>query len=155
MHRLVSALCAWVFFLVPWVYEFGVQLMQGLHFLIGTAVRGAMFIVLYSRLSNEWSKKSRNLTLIAGQIIFLLAVAWLALARFCSGGALDHFNLVYPAIRDLDWKSEIMAIGKFTTAVQAAKAIKSMLPDSFYDDMKKYVETQVQSVIGKMNLVSR
>ena len=48
-----------------------------------------------------------------------------------------------------------MAIGKFTTAVQAAKAIKSILPDSFYEDMKKYVETQVQSVIGKMNLVSR
>ena len=48
-----------------------------------------------------------------------------------------------------------MAIGKFTTAVQAAKAIKSMLPDSFYENMKKYVETQVQSVIGKMNLVGR
>ena len=48
-----------------------------------------------------------------------------------------------------------MAIGKFTTAIQAARAIKSMLPDSFYEDMKKYVETQVQSVIGKMNLVSR
>ena len=48
-----------------------------------------------------------------------------------------------------------MAIGKFTTAVQAARAIKSMLPDSFYEDMKKYVETQVQSVIGKMNLVGR
>ena len=48
-----------------------------------------------------------------------------------------------------------MAIGKFTTAVQAAKAIKSILPDSVYEDMKKYVETQVQSVIGKMSLVSR
>ena len=48
-----------------------------------------------------------------------------------------------------------MAIGKFTTAVQAAKTIKSMLPDSFFEDMKKYVDTQVQSVIGKMNLVSR
>ena len=48
-----------------------------------------------------------------------------------------------------------MAIGKFTTAVQAAKTIKSMLPDSFFEDMKKYVETQVQTVIGKMNLVSR
>ncbi len=48
-----------------------------------------------------------------------------------------------------------MAIGKFTTAVRAAKALKSMLPDSFFEDMKKYVETQVQSVIGKMNLVSR
>ena len=47
-----------------------------------------------------------------------------------------------------------MAIGKFTTAVRAAKTIKSMLPDSFFEDVKKYVETQVQSVIGKMNLVS-
>ena len=48
-----------------------------------------------------------------------------------------------------------MVIGKFTTAVQAAKAIKSMLPDSLYEDIKKYVDTQVQVVIGKMNLVSR
>ena len=48
-----------------------------------------------------------------------------------------------------------MAIGKFTTDVRAAKTIKSMLPDSFFEDVKKYVETQVQSVIGKMNLVSR
>ena len=48
-----------------------------------------------------------------------------------------------------------MAIGKFTRAVRAAKTIKSMLPDSFFEDVKKYVETQVQSVIGKMNLVSR
>ena len=48
-----------------------------------------------------------------------------------------------------------MGIGKFRTAVQAAKTIKSMLPDSFYEDVKKYVEAQVQSVIGRMNLVSR
>ena len=48
-----------------------------------------------------------------------------------------------------------MAIGKFTTAVQAAKAIKNTLPDSLYEDIKKYVDTQVQAVIGKMNLVSR
>ena len=48
-----------------------------------------------------------------------------------------------------------MAIGKFRTAVQAAKTISSMLPDSFFEDVKKYVEAQVQSVIGKMNLVSR
>ena len=48
-----------------------------------------------------------------------------------------------------------MVIGKFTTAVRAAKTIKNMLPDSFFEDVKKYVETQVQSVIGKMNLVSR
>jgi len=62
---------------------------------------------------------------------------------------------VYLVTRDLDLESEIMGIGKFRTAVQAAKTIKSMLPDSFYDDVKKYVEAQVQSVIGKMNLVSR
>ena len=48
-----------------------------------------------------------------------------------------------------------MAIGRLMTAVRAAKAIKSMLPDSVFEDMKKYVDTQVQSVIGKMNLVSR
>ena len=48
-----------------------------------------------------------------------------------------------------------MSIGKFTTALRAAKTIKNMLPDSFFEDVKKYVETQVQSVIGKMNLVSR
>ncbi|MBO68354.1 MAG: hypothetical protein CL398_08580 [Acidiferrobacteraceae bacterium] len=48
-----------------------------------------------------------------------------------------------------------MALNKITAAVQAAKAIKSMLPESFYEDMKKYVETQVQSVIGRMNLVTR
>ena len=48
-----------------------------------------------------------------------------------------------------------MVIGKFTTAVRAAKTIKSMLPNSFFEDVKKYVETQVQSIIGKMNLVSR
>ena len=48
-----------------------------------------------------------------------------------------------------------MAISKFTTAVQAAKAIKSMLPDSVFENIKKYIDTQVQSVIEKMNLVSR
>ena len=48
-----------------------------------------------------------------------------------------------------------MVIGKYTTAVRVAKTIKSMLPDSVFEDMKKYVDTQVQSVIGKMNLVSR
>ena len=48
-----------------------------------------------------------------------------------------------------------MAISKFTTAVQAAKAIKSMLPDSVFENIKNYVDTQVQSVIEKMNLVSR
>ena len=54
--------------------------MQGLHFLIGTALCGGMFTVLYSRFGNEWSKKDRNLTLIVGQLIFLLALAGLGLA---------------------------------------------------------------------------
>ena len=54
--------------------------MQGLHFLIGTALCGGMFIVLYSRFGNEWSKKDRSLTLIVGQLIFLLALAGLGLA---------------------------------------------------------------------------
>ena len=54
--------------------------MEGLHFLVGTAVCGAMFVVLYSRLASEWSKKDRNLTLIVGQLIFLLALAGLGLA---------------------------------------------------------------------------
>jgi BMFP domain-containing protein YqiC len=48
-----------------------------------------------------------------------------------------------------------MVLGKFTTAIHAAKVIKGMLPDSVYEDMRKYIETQVQSVIGAMNLVSR
>ncbi len=48
-----------------------------------------------------------------------------------------------------------MVIGKFTTAVRAAKSIKSMLPDSVFEDVKQYVETQVQSIIGRMNLVNR
>ena len=30
-----------------------------------------------------------------------------------------------------------------------------MLPDNLYENIKKYVDTQVQSVIEKMNLVSR
>ena len=38
---------------------------------------------------------------------------------------------------------------------EIASAVKRMLPDSFYEDMKKYVETQVQSIIAKTNLVSR
>ena len=49
----------------------------------------------------------------------------------------------------------MMVISKFTTAVRAAKSIKSMLPESVFEDVKRYVETQVQTVIGKMNLVSR
>ena len=39
-----------------------------------------MFIVLYSRFASEWNKKDRNLALIAGQMIFLLELAGLALA---------------------------------------------------------------------------
>ena len=54
--------------------------MQELSFLIGTAICGGMFIVLYSRFTNELSKKDRNSTLIAGQIVFLVALAGLALA---------------------------------------------------------------------------
>ena len=54
--------------------------MEGLSFLIGTAICGGMFIVLYSRFVNEWSKEDRNLTLIVGQIIFLLALVGLGLA---------------------------------------------------------------------------
>ena len=54
--------------------------MEGLSFLIGTALCGGMFIVLYSRFMNEWGKKDRNIALIAGQIIFLLALAGLGLA---------------------------------------------------------------------------
>ena len=54
--------------------------MEGLSFLLGTAICGGMFIVLYSRFGNEWSKKDKNLTLIVGQLIFLLALAGLGLA---------------------------------------------------------------------------
>ena len=54
--------------------------MEGLSFLIGTAICGGMFIVLYSRFANEWGRKDRNFALIAGQIIFLFALAGLGLA---------------------------------------------------------------------------
>ena len=49
----------------------------------------------------------------------------------------------------------VLTLSKIALAVQAAKAVKRMLPDSFFVEMRKYVETTVQSVIGKMNLVSR
>ena len=49
----------------------------------------------------------------------------------------------------------VLPLSKIALAVQAAKAVKRMLPDSFYEEMRKYVETTVQSAIGKMNLVSR
>ena len=55
-------------------------MLQGLSLLIGTAICGGMFIVLYSRFTNELRKKDRNPTLIAGQIVFLVALAGLALA---------------------------------------------------------------------------
>ena len=56
--------------------------MEGLSFLIGTALCGGMIIVLYSRFMNEWGKKDRNIALIAGEIILLLALAGLGLAGF-------------------------------------------------------------------------
>ena len=49
----------------------------------------------------------------------------------------------------------VLPQGKIALAIQGAKAVKGMLPDSFFEEMKKYVETTVQSAIGKMNLVSR
>ena len=55
-------------------------MMQGIHFLIGTALCGGMFIGLYSRFGNEWRKKDRNFTVIIGQLIILLALAGLGLA---------------------------------------------------------------------------
>ena len=49
----------------------------------------------------------------------------------------------------------VLPLSKIALAIQGAKAVKGMLPDSFFVEMKKYVETTVQSAIGKMNLVSR
>ena len=49
----------------------------------------------------------------------------------------------------------VLPLSKIALAVQAAKAVKRMLPDSFYEEMRKYVETTVQSAIGKMNLVTQ
>ena len=49
----------------------------------------------------------------------------------------------------------VLPLGKIALAIQGAKAVKGMLPDSFFVEMKKYVETTVQSAIGKMNLVTR
>ena len=49
----------------------------------------------------------------------------------------------------------VLTLSKIALAVQAAKAVKRMLPDSFYEEMRKYVETTVQSAIGKMNLVTQ
>ena len=49
----------------------------------------------------------------------------------------------------------VLPLNKIGLAVQAAKAVQRMLPDSFYTEMRKYVETTVQSAIGKMNLVTQ
>ena len=49
----------------------------------------------------------------------------------------------------------VLPLSKIALAIQGAKAVKGMLPDSFFVEMKKYVEATVQSAIGKMNLVSR
>ena len=49
----------------------------------------------------------------------------------------------------------VLPLSKIGLAVQAAKAVQRMLPDSFYKEMRKYVETTVQSAIGKMNLVTQ
>ena len=49
----------------------------------------------------------------------------------------------------------VLPLGKIALAIQGAKSIKEMLPDSVFVEMKKYVDTTVPSAIGKMNLVSR
>ena len=49
----------------------------------------------------------------------------------------------------------MLPLNKIALAIQGAKAVKGMLPDSFFVEMKKYVETTVQSAIGKMNLVTQ
>ena len=49
----------------------------------------------------------------------------------------------------------VLSLSKIALAVQAAKAVKRMLPDSFYEEMRKYVDATVQSAIGKMNLVTQ
>ena len=49
----------------------------------------------------------------------------------------------------------VLPLGKIALAIQGAKSIKEMLPDTVFVEMKKYVDTTVQSAIGKMNLVSR
>ena len=49
----------------------------------------------------------------------------------------------------------VLPLSKIALALQAAKAVQRKLPDSFYKEMRKYVETTVQSAIGKMNLVTQ
>ena len=49
-------------------------------YLIGTAVCGWVIVILYPRLVNELGKQNRNLALVVGQTIFLLAVVGLGLA---------------------------------------------------------------------------
>ena len=49
----------------------------------------------------------------------------------------------------------VLPLNKIALAIQGAKSIKEMLPDTVFVEMKKYVDTTVQSAIGKMNIVSR
>ena len=49
----------------------------------------------------------------------------------------------------------VLPLSKIALAIQGAKAVIRMLPDSFFVELKKYVETTVQSAIGKMNLVTQ
>ena len=49
----------------------------------------------------------------------------------------------------------VLPLGKIALAIQGAKSIKEMLPDTVFVEMKKYVDTTVQSAIGKMNLVTQ
>ena len=49
----------------------------------------------------------------------------------------------------------VLPLNKIALAIQGAKSIKEMLPDTVFVEMKKYVDTTVQSAIGKMNLVGR
>ena len=49
----------------------------------------------------------------------------------------------------------VLPLSKIALAIQGAKAVKRMLPDRYFEDMRKYVETAVQSAIAKMNLVTQ
>ena len=49
----------------------------------------------------------------------------------------------------------VLPLNKIALAIQGAKSIKEMLPDTVFVEMKKYVDTTVQSAIGKMNLVTQ
>ena len=49
----------------------------------------------------------------------------------------------------------VLPLNKIALAIQGAKSIKEMLPDTVFVEMKKYVDTTVQSAIEKMNLVTQ